>query len=103
MSHAREPQHAGDHAVRHDPAGEPLSERDRELLDFEREWWRFAGAKDAAIRDRFACSAAEYYQALNRLLDREAAVAHDSLLVRRLRRQRLMRQRERSARRLDRG
>ena len=48
-------------------------------------------------------SAADYDQALSRLMDVEAAVAHDSLLVRRLRRQRLMRQRERSARRLDRG
>ena len=27
-----------------------LSERDAEILDFERQWWKFAGAKETAIR-----------------------------------------------------
>jgi len=97
MSHAPEPQ------VDTDLTAVPLSDLDRDLLDFEREWWRFAGAKEAAIRDRFAMSSGDYYRALSRLMDRDAAMEHDSLLVRRLRRQRLVRQRERSARRLDRG
>lgn len=100
MSHATGPQ---DGRAEVTSTSAPLSDLDRELLDFEREWWRFAGAKDTAIRDRFSMTSADYYQALSRLLDRDAAVAHDSLLVRRLRRQRLVRQRERSARRLDRG
>jgi hypothetical protein len=79
-----------------------LSDLDRGLLDFEREWWRFSGAKDVAVRERFAMSADDYYQALNRLIDHDDAVVHDPLLVRRLRRQRQVRQRDRSARRMER-
>jgi hypothetical protein len=45
-------------------------------------------------------SATRYYQVLNALIDREAALAHDPLLVKRLRRLRMSRQRARSARRL---
>lgn len=94
-----------DPAPRDEPADQPgpLTEVDRAILDFEREWWRFAGAKEAAIRERFGLTTAEYYRALGRLLDRDDAIGHDSLLVRRLRRQRLVRRRERSTRRLDRG
>jgi hypothetical protein len=46
-------------------------------------------------------SATRYYMVLNRLIDREAALAHDPLLVKRLRKMRAERQRSRSARRLD--
>jgi hypothetical protein len=80
----------------------PLSDLDRAILDFEREWWKYDGAKDSAVRDRFELSPADYYQSLNRLIDSDLAVEHDSLLVRRLRRQRIVRQRQRSARRLER-
>ncbi len=45
-------------------------------------------------------SATRYYQVLNQLLDDEAALAADPMLIKRLRRQRDARQRERSARRL---
>jgi hypothetical protein len=79
---------------------ERLSDRDREILTFEREWWRYAGAKESAVRDRFGLSTAAYYQALNAIIDRADALAHDPLLVRRLRRMRFTRQRQRSARRL---
>jgi hypothetical protein len=82
-----------------DRAGE-LSDRDAEILSFERQWWKFAGAKEQAIRDRFEMSATRYYQLLNALIDRPAALAHDPLLVKRLRRLRATRQRNRSARRL---
>lgn len=77
-----------------------LSERDQAILAFERSWWEFAGAKEQAIRDQFDMSATRYYQVLNALIDREAALAHDPLLVKRLRRLRMARQRARSARRL---
>ena len=30
-----------------------LSRREHEMLTFERQWWRQAGAKETAIRDRF--------------------------------------------------
>jgi hypothetical protein len=77
-----------------------LSARDRDILDFERQWWKYAGAKETAVREKFDMSATRYYQVLNALIDRPEAVAADPLLVRRLRRLRATRQRQRSARRL---
>nr|WP_272941302.1 DUF3263 domain-containing protein [Kribbella flavida] len=70
------------------------------MLGFERHWWKYAGAKEQAIRDQFQMSATRYYQVLNALIDRPEALAHDPLLVKRLRRLRAARQRARSARRL---
>ena len=75
-----------------------LSDRDREIL--ERHWWKYAGAKETAVRDKFDMSSTRYYQVLNALIDRPEALAADPLLVRRLRRLRAARQRQRSARRL---
>jgi hypothetical protein len=77
-----------------------LSDRDREILGFERQWWKYAGAKETAIRDLFDMSATRYYQTLNALIDRPEALVHDPMLVKRLRRLRSTRQRTRSARRL---
>ncbi len=77
-----------------------LSERDAAILEFERHWWKYAGAKEQAIREKFDMSSTRYYQVLNALLDRDEALAADPLLVRRLRRLRSQRQRQRSARRL---
>ncbi|WP_091025633.1 DUF3263 domain-containing protein [Nocardioides szechwanensis] len=84
------------------PAGAPqtLSDRDREILEFERQWWKFAGAKETAVREKFDMSSTRYYQVLNALIDRPEALEADPLLVRRLRRLRSQRQRQRSARRL---
>jgi Protein of unknown function (DUF3263) len=72
-----------------------LSERERAILAFERQGWRHAGAKEQAIRDRFDLSATRYYQLLNALLDNPAALAHDPVLVGRLRRLRGSRARAR--------
>ncbi|GAB3662126.1 DUF3263 domain-containing protein [Nocardioides korecus] len=77
-----------------------LSQRDADVLDFERQWWKFAGAKEQAVREKFDMSSTRYYQVLNALIDRPEALEHDPLLVRRLRRLRASRQRQRSARRL---
>jgi hypothetical protein len=77
-----------------------LSERDQEILAFERQWWKYAGAKEQAVREKFDMSSTRYYQVLNALIDRPEALAFDPLLVRRLRRLRAARQRARSARRL---
>ena len=77
-----------------------LSERDQAILEFERHWWRYAGAKEQAVRDRFDMSATRYYQVLNALIDRQESLEFDPLLVKRLRRMRQTRQRARSARRL---
>jgi hypothetical protein len=81
-------------------AGAGLSERDSAILEFERQWWKYAGAKETAIRESFDMSATRYYQVLNALIDRPEALVADPLLVRRLRRMRAERQRARSARRL---
>jgi hypothetical protein len=77
-----------------------LARRDREILAFERQWWKYAGAKEQAIRELFDMSATRYYQVLNALIDTPAALAADPMLVKRLRRLRASRQRQRSARRL---
>ena len=82
------------------PVAGELSERDREILAFERQWWKYAGAKEQSIRERFDMSATRYYQVLNALLDRPEALAADPMLIKRLRRLRTARQRARSARRL---
>ncbi|MCL2849234.1 MAG: DUF3263 domain-containing protein [Micrococcales bacterium] len=78
-----------------------LPERDQQILAFERQWWRYAGAKEQAVRELFDMSATRYYQVLNSLIDEPAALAHDPMLVKRLRRLRTSRQRARSARRLN--
>ena len=77
-----------------------LSARDREILAFERQWWKYAGAKEQAIRELFDMSATRYYQVLNALIDTPEALEADPMLVKRLRRLRASRQRARSARRL---
>ena len=77
-----------------------LDRRDREILAFERQWWKYAGAKEQAIRELFDMSSTRYYQVLNSLIDNPAALAADPMLVKRLRRLRAARQRQRSARRL---
>ena len=84
-----------------DPApGGELTTREREILAFERQWWKYAGAKEQAVRELFDMSGTRYYQLLNALIDRPEALAHDPMLVKRLRRMRQTRQRARSARRL---
>ncbi|MCW2879127.1 MAG: hypothetical protein JWQ95_3227 [Sphaerisporangium sp.] len=77
-----------------------LTGRERELLAFERQWWRYAGAKEQAIREAFDISSTRYYQLLGQLVDRAEALAYDPMTVKRLRRLRASRQRERAARRL---
>jgi hypothetical protein len=83
-----------------DDPPEGLNSQEREMLAFERQWWKYAGAKEQAIRELFDISATRYYQALNSLIDRPEALAADPMLVKRLRRLRSGRQRARAARRL---
>jgi hypothetical protein len=91
---------AADTGLDKSPGGSPLSSRDQQMLALERQWWKYAGAKEQAIRELFDLSATHYYQILNALIDTEAALAHDPMLVKRLRRLRTSRQRARTARRL---
>ncbi|HIY41792.1 MAG TPA: DUF3263 domain-containing protein [Candidatus Nocardiopsis merdipullorum] len=77
-----------------------LAEREQRILAFERQWWKFEGSKEQAIRDEFGFSATRYYQLLNGLVERPEALAFDPMTVKRLRRLRADRQRQRNARRL---
>ncbi|NRQ39297.1 DUF3263 domain-containing protein [Nonomuraea sp. NN258] len=91
---------SGDNAAQEQSSQQPLTERELELLAFERQWWRYAGAKEQAIKETFGFSATRYYQLLSELIDRPEALERDPMLVKRLRRLRSTRQRERAARRL---
>lgn len=73
----------------------PLTDREREILTFERQWWKYLGAKEAAIRELFDMSGTRYYQVLGALIDRPAAWEYDPMLVKRLRRLRDERKRRR--------
>jgi hypothetical protein len=77
---------------------EELSAQDKRILDFERSWWKHAGVKEQAIKDHFEMSATRYYQILNELLEKTAALDYDPILVKRLKRLRVYRQRQRVAR-----
>ena len=77
---------------------EELDDREKAVLDFERSWWKHAGVKEQAIKERFEMSATRYYQLLNELLEKPAALAYDPILVKRLKRLRVYRQRQRVAR-----
>jgi|SRR5262250_33603 len=77
-----------------------LSDREHEILAFERLWWRHAGAKERAIHELFGMSSTRYYQLLNALIDKPEALAEDAMLIKRLRRLRAARQRARAAKRL---
>ena len=77
-----------------------LAEREERILAFERQWWKFEGSKEQAIRDEFGFSPTRYYQLLNGLVERPEALAFDPLTVKRLRRLRADRRRQRNARQL---
>lgn len=75
-----------------------LTERDRAILAMEIAWPRHSSAKEQAIRAQLGMSAARYYQLVGRLIESDAALAYDPMLVRRLRRLRDSRASVRTAR-----
>jgi hypothetical protein len=66
------------------------------ILDFEGQWWKFAGAKESAIKELFDMTPPAYYQLLNNLIDRDDALLTAPMLVKRLRRLREARTNARS-------
>ena len=81
-----------------------LTDEERSLLDFEREWWQLPASKMSEIRARFGFSSSSYYRALHSLVSRPDAEAYDPLTVRRIRRRREQLRRERiEGRRADPG
>ncbi len=75
-----------------------LTDLESRILEFERSWWRYAGAKESAIKELFDLTPPAYYQALNNLIDRDDALLAQPMLVKRLRRLREARTSSRSAR-----
>ncbi|MGD9796504.1 MAG: DUF3263 domain-containing protein [Acidimicrobiia bacterium] len=72
-----------------------LSERDKRVLDLEREWWQSPGTKEAAIRARLGISPTRFYAILAELSASPEARAYDPLVVHRVRRLRALRRRAR--------
>jgi hypothetical protein len=68
------------------PGATGLTETERALLEFEKQRWQHSGAKETAIRDLFGLTATAYHQRLLTIIDRPEALAHDPVLVNRLRR-----------------
>lgn len=97
---ATRPGGGADQGDPHEVGPDGLSRREHDILAFERQWWKYAGAKEEAIKELFGLSATRYYQVLNALVDRPEALAADPMLVKRLRRLRASRQKARAARRL---
>lgn len=77
-----------------------LTDLERAVLDFEQNRWKYAGAKETAIRETFGWSATRHYQLLNDLIDQSSAMAYDPMTVKRLQRIREARRQARSSRRL---
>ena len=46
-----------------------LSDEQRAILDFERQWWRYAGGKAVEIERQLGMTPVAYYRALNTLLE----------------------------------
>ena len=63
-----------------------LTELEVHILEFEKNWWRYAGAKESAIKELFDMKPPAYYQLLNNLIDRPDALVAAPMLVKRLRR-----------------
>jgi hypothetical protein len=60
----------------------------RKMLQLEARPFKYAGAKQEAIRSTLDMSSAEYHQRLNAVIDSEDALAYAPMVVRRLRRAR---------------
>ena len=69
-----------------DASSSGLSELELKMLEFERTWWRHAGAKESSIKELFNLTPPAYYQMLNNLIDRNDALLAEPILVKRLRR-----------------
>lgn len=77
--------------------GAGLTSLESQILDFEKQWWRYAGAKESSIKELFNLTPPAYYQILNNLIDREDALLAQPMLVKRLRRLRESRTEARAA------
>ncbi len=65
-----------------------LTERQQEMLKFEKQWWQHKGAKAEAIQKQFGVPPMRYFQQLNRLIEQPEALDFDPVLVKALLRRR---------------
>lgn len=72
-----------------------LSERDEAILDLERTWRLREGRKADLIQAELGLTMARYRTLLTALVEQPEAMAHDPLVVRRVRRERERRRRTR--------
>lgn len=63
-----------------------LTDTQKAVLDFERQLWKYAGAKEAAIRAKFGMSLVRYNQVVAHLLSQPEALAYAPHTTRRLQR-----------------
>lgn len=75
-----------------------LTDEQKAVLDFERKWWKYQGAKEAAMMYDLGLKPVRFYQILGALIDNPAALAYDPVGVNRMRRLRDARRDERAAR-----
>lgn len=80
------------------PGGDDLTDNEVAVLELERSWWKYPGAKEAAVIDRFGWTLTRYYQVLDALIDTPAALAYDPVTVNWLRRLRATRRQARMPR-----
>ncbi|WP_309649905.1 DUF3263 domain-containing protein [Nocardioides sp.] len=78
-------------------SAQKVTEQDHAVLAFERRWWKYAGAKETAVREEFGLGMTRYYQRLNWIIDQPEALQVDPMVVRRLQRLREQRAAARGA------
>jgi hypothetical protein len=72
-----------------------LTDRERDVLDVERDWWLSSPSKRQAIHERLGLSPAAYYGVLRRLAYSPEAFAYDPLVVHRVKSRLVRRRRDR--------
>ena len=75
-----------------------LSDVEKSMLTFAGRFYRQPGHQADAIRDEFGMTVTRFWQRVNQLVDTQAALAHDPVLVHRLQRIRAQRDTGRAAR-----
>lgn len=65
-----------------------LSELDQRILQFMKKDFKYKGARDLAIKQEFDLNAIEFFHRVNTLIDTEAALAYDPILIGQLRKAR---------------
>lgn len=73
-----------------------LTDRQLDILAFEREREGETRNVEADVRDRFGVSLTRYVQEVHAIIETPAALSHDPMLVHRLRRLRVKRRRDRT-------